>query len=126
MEDRNAYLYNELDRCKKWIEDALEYGGGTHDFNDVVEGVLSGHMQLWAGEKACAITEIIVFPKKKVLHVFLAGGAMAEIVAMNKSAKIWGEAQGCSAMTIAGRKGWERVLKEHGYKPVFTTLSLEI
>jgi len=126
MEDRNKALYSELDRCKKWIEDALAYGGGTHDFEDVVEGVLSGHMQLWSAETACAITEIIVFPKKKVLHVFLAGGSMEEIVNMNESARVWGEAQGCQNMTIAGRKGWEKVLKGHGYKPVFTTLSLEI
>lgn len=126
MEDRNKALYSELDRCKKWIEDALAYGGGTHDFEDVVEGVLSGHMQLWSAETACAITEIIVFPKKKVLHVFLAGGSMEEIVNMNESARIWGKAQGCQNMTIAGRKGWEKVLKGHGYKPVFTTLSLEI
>ena len=126
MDDNNAYLYAELSRCQKWIEDALSYGGGTHTFEDVIEGVMSGHMQLWSGETACAVTEIIVFPKKKVLHVFLAGGSMDEIIAMNESAMIWGKAQGCKDMTISGRKGWERVLKNHGYKPVFTTLSLEI
>lgn len=126
MEDKNAALYAELDRCRKWIEDALAYGGGTHNFDNIVEGVLTGHMQFWPGEESCAITEIIVFPKKKVLHVFLAGGSMDEIIAMNESAKIWGKAQGCVNMTIAGRKGWEKVLKSHGYKPVYTTLSLEI
>jgi len=26
---------NELERCRPWIEAALEYSGGTHEFEDV-------------------------------------------------------------------------------------------
>jgi hypothetical protein len=37
----------EMERCRPWIEDALEYSGGTHVFDDVVSGVTSGRMQLW-------------------------------------------------------------------------------
>ena len=37
----------ELERCRDWIEAALEYSGGTHDFIDVAEGIYKGTMQLW-------------------------------------------------------------------------------
>jgi hypothetical protein len=115
-----------LEHCRKWIEDALEYSGGTHTFEDVTQSILSGRMQLWPAERACAVTEIVVYPKKRVLHVFLAGGEMGQIIDMVSSANAWGKAQGCTSMTIAGRKGWERVLAKHGYKPVMTVLEREI
>ena len=111
-----------FEHCRKWIEDALGYSGGTHGFQDVVDGVLSGRMQLWPAERGCAVTEIVIYPKKSVLHVFLAAGEMETIINMIDSAVAWGKTQGCTSMTIAGRRGWERVLAKHGYKPVMTVL----
>ena len=115
--------------CKEWIESALKKGGDTHDFKDIVDGVLSGHMQLWFGAKGCAVTEIIVYPNKKVLHVFLAGGdqghGIEQITDMHDDAVEWGKAQGCDGMTIAGRKGWQRVLESRGWRQQFTTLVKE-
>ena len=67
-------MTEELIRCRHWIQLALEKGGDTHDFVDIVDGVISGHMQLWSGERGCCVTEILVYPNKKILHVFLAGG----------------------------------------------------
>jgi hypothetical protein len=58
--------------------------------------------------------------------VFLAGGKMRDIVEMHHPAAEWGRQQGCTAMSIAGRKGWQRVLKKLGYDHQFTTLSVEI
>lgn len=111
-----------LEHCRKWINDALAYAGGTHTFDDVAEGILSGRMQLWPAERGCAVTEIVVYPRKRVLHVFLAGGEMGTILDMIDSAVTWGRTQGCTSMTIAGRHGWARVLAKYGYKPVMTVL----
>lgn len=116
----------ELLRCREWIEAALEYSGGTHDFDDVCASIRSGRMQLWPAPLGCAVTEIVLYPKKSCLHVFLAGGEMDQIVAMIDSAILWGRAQGCSGMTLAGRPGWQRVLAKHGYRPVMTVLEKEI
>lgn len=116
----------ELLRCRPWIEDALAYSGGTHVFEDVVQGITSGRMQLWPAPRGCAVTEIVLYPKKSVLHVFLAGGDMDQILDMIDSAVDWGRTQGCVSMTIAGRHGWQRVLAKYGYKPVMTVLEKEI
>ena len=112
----------ELERCRKWIEAALEYSGGTHDFDDIVQMVKSGQLQFWPAEDACAITEILTYPKKKVLHIFLAGGNMETIVDMNRSAEYFAKLNDCDGMSIAGRKGWAKVLSKKGYTTAYTVL----
>ena len=118
-------IADELIRCRKWIEMALDKGGNTHEFRDICEGVLSGHMQLWAGEKGCAVTEIVVYPNKKVFHVFLAGGKMQQITDMHDDAVKWAKEQGCEGMTLSGRKGWQKILGERGWKPHQLVLAKE-
>ena len=119
-------LIAEMERCRPWIEAALDRGGNTHDFEDIVQAVQSGFMQFWPAPDACAVTEMLVYPKKKVLHVFLAGGNMDTIIDMDESAKDFAKFNGCSGMTIAGRKGWIRMLKHKGYVPTFFTLGKDI
>ena len=118
-------IAEELMRCKTWIEDALNKGGNTHDFVDICEGVLSGHMQLWSNEKACAITEIVVYPNKKVFHVFLAGGKMKQVLELHDNSLEWAKAQGCEGMTLSGRKGWTKALMSRGWQPHQTVLAKE-
>lgn len=115
-------IFDELARCRAWIENALKYSGGTHLFEDVARGVLNGSMQLWPAARGCAVTEIVIYPRKKVLHVFLAGGEMDQLIEMIDSAADWGRSQGCSGMTLAGRHGWSKVLAKHNWKPVMTVL----
>jgi hypothetical protein len=122
MEELDA----ELERCRPWIEAALRRSGGTHLFEDIVSAVKAGTMQFWPAEDACAVTEIIVYPRKKAFHVFLAGGRMETIVDMDESAIHFARLNGCTSMSIAGRKGWQKVLEGKGYKPVLTSLGKDI
>jgi hypothetical protein len=117
--------HEELIRCREWIESALDKGGNTHSFIHIVDGVISGNMQLWSGPKGCAVTEIVVYPNKKVLHVFLAGGKLEQITDMHEDAVKWGKAQGCVGMSLAGRPGWKKALKEFGWKEQLVTLGKE-
>ena len=107
---------SELERCKPWIESALGYSGGTHDFSDIVEGLQRGVLQLWPTPKGCIVTEIVVYPKKKVLNVFLGGGELEQILDMHKDVIAWAKAQGCSALSMSGRFGWKKPLEAHGWK----------
>ena len=81
------------------------------------------------GSNGCAVTEIVVYPNKKVLHVFLAGGdkgyGIKQITDMHDDAMAWGKLQGCDAMSIAGRRGWKRVLESKGWKEQLTILGKE-
>lgn len=121
-----ATIVEELVRCEPWLQAALERAGGTHTITDVVEAVAEGRMQFWPAPRGCAVTEIVKYPSKKVLHIFLAGGELDQIVDMDSSAAEFARMNGCTAMTIAGRKGWARVLKDKGYEVAHTVLAKEL
>ena len=118
-------LFDELDRCRPWIEAALQHSGGTHDWYDIVAGVLQGSFQFWPKENSALITEIITYPRKRVLNVFLGGGKLSELAAMHGEVIEWAKAQGCAGATISGRKGWERAYSQYGWEPLHTTLHKE-
>lgn len=115
------HMKDEVSRCRPWIEAALEYSGGTHSFLDVVEGLCAGTMQLWPADKGCIVTEIVVYPKKKVLNIFLGGGELEQILDMHENVIDWAKAQGCSALTMTGRFGWKKPLAKHGWKPLHSS-----
>ena len=118
-------LKDEIIRCKPWIMAAIEEGGNTHNFIDIVDGIISGHMQLWPGKEGCAVTEIVNYPNRKVLHVFLAGGKLEQITNMHDDAVKWGKIQGCDSMTLSGRPGWKKILAKEGWKQVQIVLAKE-
>ena len=114
-------MNEELERCKPWIEAALEYSGGTHDFIDVAEGIYKGTMQLWPTPKGCIVTEIVVYPRKRMLNVFLGGGELEQILDMHKDVIQWAKAPGCTALTMTGRGGWKKTLANHGWKQLHSS-----
>lgn len=105
----------ELKRCKPWIEAALEYSGGTHNFNDILNGLSEGVLQLWPTPRGCIVTEIVVYPQKKVLNVFLGGGELDQILDMHNDVIKWAKVQGCVALSMSGRPGWKKSLEKHGW-----------
>ena len=107
---------NELDRCKPWLEAALEYGGGTHTFDDIVKGVQEGRMQLWPAPRGCIVTEIVVYPRVKAINIFLAGGELDQILDMDADVKAWAKAQGCTIAQMSGRLGWKKPLAPLGWE----------
>jgi hypothetical protein len=116
----------EFNRCRPYIEAALEYTGGTHDIIDIYEGLYRGTMQLWPAKESCLVTEIINYPKKKVLNVFLGGGDLTEILSMHEDVISWAKEQGCTALNMTGRFGWKKPLAKHGWQPMHSSYVKEI
>lgn len=115
-----------IDQFKPLIERALKYSGGTHSFDDVKAGILSGYMQIWPAERGVAVTEIISYPRRKVLNVFLAAGEMDQLLDMIDAATDWGRSQGCNAMTMTGRKGWLKILGAQGWRQTHIQMEREL
>jgi hypothetical protein len=69
---------------------------------------------------------MLLYPKKKVLHIFLAGGKLETLTDMHESVIWWAKAQGCSALTLSGRKGWVKALESFDWKPTMVCLTKEI
>jgi hypothetical protein len=108
------------------IESALQYCGGTHIYEDIVQAVELEQMMFWRGENSCIVTEVADFPRKRVLHVFLAAGDLSELKEMEPSLQFFAKALECDAITLSGRSGWERSLVSMGYKKIHTTLGKDL
>jgi len=119
-------VVNEIDRCKPWIMAALEHSGGTHEWVDIVDMIAAGRLQLWPAPEGCLVTEVVTYPRKTVLNVFLAGGTMAQIFDMNASVVRWAKANGCTAATMHGRRGWTRALADLGWRETLTTMEKDL
>ena len=107
------------------VERALAYTEGTHTVADIQAMITAGHAQLWPGERSVVVTQLRETPQKRLLHVFLAAGAMDEIQRLMPIVYEWGTAMGCTGASFTGRKGWARtfVTKEHGWEAKWTTFT---
>jgi len=75
-------LFDQLSRCRPWIEAALEYSGGTHTFDDIAAGVLAGRFRLWERPNGCAVTEFVNFQWLSGNDDFWSGRLEAGIVTL--------------------------------------------
>lgn len=117
----------QLERLRHHVEAALEYSGGTHNFDDVAEMVKDHRLQLWPAKDSVVLTEIIVYPRLKNLHYFLAGGDLDELSRMRPLIESWGKSIGCTRVTLAGRRGWAKTfLKDEGYSPQWSVMAKEL
>lgn len=101
----------EWERARQWIIPALTEEDTE---TDVVVRLLEGSAQLWLGEASAMVTEVVREPRS--VHFWLGGGDMAELISLIPGIAAWGRMMGCRAITIEGRKGWDRVLKGRDFR----------
>lgn len=109
-------LFDELTRCRSWIEAALEYTRGSHVWDDIVAGVYAGQFHLFAKPRGCVVLEIRQYPRKREMNVFLAGGELGEIIGNIDELDAIARGAGAEALTMGGRPGWGPVLSENGWQ----------
>ncbi len=120
-------IWDEGRRLRSQIEAALEYTGGTHTWEDIIKGCVDGTFQLWPGENTVVITELLNTPRRRNLHIFLAGGTLEELESMQPKVIEWGKRMGCTTATIAGRPGWERTFLRHtGWEKRYVVFGKEL
>ena len=100
-------------RCSKYIEDALEYAGGSHTLQDVMLAVAEGKAQFFPLDKSAIVTEIVDYPQKAMCRIWLAGGDLDELLEAEAAIAAWAKTLGCSGMEIIGRRGWSRKLESY-------------
>lgn len=99
-------------RCRDWLTPAMV---DTTEA-EVVQLLASDHAQLWPGDGAAMVVQLLAGPPKGA-HIWLAGGDMTGLLAMRPGLEAWARWQGCREISLNGRRGWQRVLAEHGYAP---------
>lgn len=103
------------------LQRALEFGGGTHRLDDVVQLLKDGKAKLFENEGGVIVSEINTFPQFRAVNFWLLAGELRDVLALEDDVLAWGLDQGCTIATAAGRKGWGRVSAKTGWKPHMPT-----
>ena len=120
------------DRALPHLEDALAHASGTHRIEDVFRALSAGELTLWMGERCAGVSEILVFPRRRVLNLFLVGGDLHEMRKLQPGIEAYARAQACAAMMFHGRmtaaaktaSGWARAWPD--YDPKWICLTKEL
>jgi hypothetical protein len=120
----NHLEWTELhfDRVSPWLQAALDREPvQTHTLEHVRAELDSGKCQIWPTANSVTITEIIEYPTgAKVMHHWLAGGDLDEIVRTNANLEAFAREQGCIGIEVKARRGWLQVMRDNGFRPAGT------
>lgn len=98
-------------------EAALEWHGRYLNFGDVVDLAQQGRMQIWSdGERAVCATEILTYPRRKILNAVLAAGDVPGVLALQPQIEAFARAAGADAMVTHGRPAWGRIGRATGWQ----------
>jgi hypothetical protein len=98
--------------------------GGVSSFAPVEASVLAGRALLWLATEgatihAAAVTELQQTEWRKVCVLVACGGRdRARWLPLIAEIEGFARAEGCTAMRIVGRKGWERALANYRTKRI--------
>lgn len=97
------------------LKRALREAGDTHDLTDILADIACGQMQSFVWHESWAITRIIIFPRKKVVEVFLVMGDDADMPELEAQVKRFARLEGATMIRAMGREGWARRASERGW-----------
>lgn len=100
----------------------------THTIEWLDAQVYAGFAKVWPAPDACLLTEIKQFPTGAFeVHVMIAAGNMETLVNETiKHVEAWAQEIGALFVTIASRKGWEKIMRPYGYEHWQTELRKEV
>jgi hypothetical protein len=82
--------------------------------DEVLNELLCGRAQLWAGDRAAVVTRCFAEPPS--LHVWLAGGSLRDVLDLLPGAVAWARPLGLQEVSCLGRPGWKRALRTLGFE----------
>jgi len=116
----------DINELRSKVEKALERGGGTHSFDDVVRGLMTGDMQAFSKNKTIVVTQIVNAPRKRWLNIFVAAGEYKDVMSMQEEILDFAAGYGCEFMAMNGRKGWAKILPRYGWSDVSVSYAIPV
>lgn len=115
------------DLIRLQLQEALVRAGGTHDLDrHIVPALRSGQAQWWEKGGGAIITEVRDYPNFSVVNYWLVAGDMRDCLALQPEIDQWARSQGATRAVAMGRRGWERILPEHGWKIIGTAFGRDL
>ena len=85
---------------------------GTHEVRDLIALVDSGAMQLFAAGESCLFTQVVDFPRARVLELFLVVGELKDVNELERQASNFAASVNVDFIRTFGRPGWSKVLRK--------------
>jgi hypothetical protein len=115
------------------LQKAIDHSGGHFNTAVILDGVFRGTLGLWVilddtTPVAVLTTRIDKMPNTTALVVDWIGGTrMKEWLPLaQRTFERYAKDNGCVQLHGYGRKGWERVLRVHGWKPNYTVYKMDM
>lgn len=106
----NAPFYHrKLERC-------LAVQGGLYSLADILERIADGRMQSWVENNSWAITQISIYPAKRLLEIVAAIGDLKDCRILHGRVLAFAKAMDVDLVAAYGRRGWARDAERHGWK----------
>lgn len=105
---------------------ALRRAGDCYTVGDVADGILAGRFQYWMAEGGGIVTEIVTYPRKRVVNFFLVFGDLDACLGLQPEIEAFARQHGCSAAVATGREGWRKVLPAHGWREAWVLMAKEL
>jgi hypothetical protein len=97
---------------------ALARAGDLYSLDDLLERIADGRMQAHVSRETICVTEISVYPKRRVLTIILLAGDLADGEDLHAQVLAFARRLECDAIVAQGRDGWARLAKSHGWEIV--------
>jgi metal-responsive CopG/Arc/MetJ family transcriptional regulator len=104
-----------MSRHEEGLQRALDGMGNTHLLKDILAALEDGSMQSFAQGDTWVVTQVIEFPQKRVLEVFLVVGDGADLAALSDTITAFAQFQRCKLIRAYGRPGWLKHAKPLGW-----------
>jgi hypothetical protein len=100
----------------KKLERALDYQGGLYALSDILERIADGRMQSWVEGNSWAITQISVFPRRRLLEIVAAVGDLGACRILHGRILQFANDMNVDLVAAYGRMGWTRDADRNGWK----------
>lgn len=100
---------------KDKVDRVLRDCGGLYEFEDIVRLIYAGKMQSFTVNDTWIVTQVLEFPRRKVLEIAFVVGFLDEAIKALPQLEQYAHAIGATMMTALAREGWGRY-REPGWR----------
>lgn len=109
------------------LQRQLAREGGLYTVEDVVDLIKRGHMQGFVEKDTWVITEILEFPRKRVLALNFIVGNEEDFDVLHEQVIAFAREHGCEMLWGRGREGWiRRIIEKFGWEYINVTYAKEL
>lgn len=94
---------------------ALARQGGLFSLNDILERIANGTMQSWVEKNSWAVTQISIFPRRRILEIVAVVGDLGDCRILHDEIIKFADKMGVDLVAAYGRLGWLKDARKNGW-----------